>query len=475
MKSKDYAAFADDSKLLLETLRAFCRRQGIAESTFGRLAVNDGKFAKRIAGGSQVELDTARRVAEFIDDVEQGRIRVRGRPRRKQDKSTWDKVAELIDNETTIRTPGSLAFYEQRQRYHVFANTTNESWVLADRVANELQSIRAHAPGIRIFYAPMDNGITLTRMLRALHAYFPNVPVLVVLKGRGLEDLRNTMGRLIDRLIEHPLCVFVLTNLYYWEALDLQKTSDDNPHPTNWQEVALTGQLSFDYQNQIATLYEDLASEWQVLPGDHSQPVYARPSVVTIFREDHRFQLESLIPTQDSTDLHYDYCLLNHPYLHTHTMKFRIDFVLKPVLERLAPGGRMTVVQAYGHDPSHDIVRQLWPDQPLDTVSRHDIISQLQASLRDDRGNFSFTGYTDKQSLFRFDMHTLPVFEDQPIGALTLASAWNNAVYFAQVKETLAQEGMHDVDKRIAVTDAVLRENGGLWFVNETFSATRKV
>ena len=38
----------------------------------------------------------------------------------------------------------------------MFANTTNESWVLAERVASELKSIRARTPGIRIFYAPMD-------------------------------------------------------------------------------------------------------------------------------------------------------------------------------------------------------------------------------------------------------------------------------------------------------------------------------
>ena len=119
-------------------------------------------------------------------------------------------------------------------------------------------------------------------------------------------------------------------------------------------------------------------------------------------------------------------------------------------------------------------VCRLWPEQSLDTVSRYEIIRELRASLGEKRREYSFTGLTDTHALFRFDMHTLPVFEDQPIGALTLSSAWNNAVYFAQVKEELAQKGMNDFDRRIAVTEEVLRENGGLWFVNETFSATRK-
>ena len=37
-----------------------------------------------------------------------------------------------------------------------------------------------------------------------------DVPVQFVIKGWGREDVRNTM----NRLAEHPLTVFVTTNLY---------------------------------------------------------------------------------------------------------------------------------------------------------------------------------------------------------------------------------------------------------------------
>ena len=36
---------------LLDEIRRFCREQGMAESTFGRRAVNDGKFVGRIRDG----------------------------------------------------------------------------------------------------------------------------------------------------------------------------------------------------------------------------------------------------------------------------------------------------------------------------------------------------------------------------------------------------------------------------------------
>ena len=471
--SLDLIDLVDEPDAIVVKVKAFCDKYGVAESTFGRLAVNDGKLVSRIAGGSRIEVETARRMSDFMAKVDRGDVRLRGRPRRKKDRSAAETMAALINQETSIRTPGSFAFHEQRHRYHVFANTTNESWVLADRISDELTGIVPGPDGIRLFFAPMDNGITLTRTLRALHAAQPDTPVLVVLKGRGLEDLRNTMGRLVDRLAEHPLTVFAMTNLYTREALQLDKLSEDSPDPVQWHEVALEGTRSYDFQRRIGALYEGLSREWQIFQGAHAQPVYAKPSVVTVFRDDYRAKLAHLIPQPGQGGLSYDYCLLNHPYLQSHTMQFRIDHVLGPVADALAPGGRMTVVQAHGQDPAHDIVRRVWPDQPMPFISRHDIIRELRSALGEQAGDYSISGLTDAKSLFRFDMHTLPLLEGQTIGALSLSSAWNNAIYFAEVKEELAQAAVHEGVRYMDVTRDVLHQHGGLWFVNETYSVTR--
>jgi hypothetical protein len=44
---------------LLGEIETFCRLTGIAESTFGRQAVNDGKLCVRLRNGKDVTLDTA--------------------------------------------------------------------------------------------------------------------------------------------------------------------------------------------------------------------------------------------------------------------------------------------------------------------------------------------------------------------------------------------------------------------------------
>ncbi len=459
---------------LVEEVRSFCDGHGIAESTFGRHSVNDGKLVSRISSGSWIEDMTAKRVRAFMDQVERGEIVLRGRPRRKKSDSNAKKMAELISSESSVRTPGSFAFHEQRQRFHIFANTTNESWVVADRVACELADITPGRDGIRLLYTPMDNGIILARTLRALHALYPDTPVLVVMKGRGLEDLRNTMGRVVDRLTEHPLSVFVVSNMYLREVVCLTKLSRDNPADVVWRDVPLTGNVSYDFQGQVARLYGELSNEWLIHQGETSQPVYALPSVAVIYRRDRARDVKAILPEHGRPDLRlrYNYALLNRPYLHSHTMTFRLDHVLRPVFDRLAAGGRMTVIQGLGQDPAHEIVARIWPDQALPATSRYEVIRNLRKALQGER--FSVSGLTDTNALFRFDMHTLPVLQGHNLGTQSLSSAFNNAVYFAQVREELAQEAIREGRRYLEITEEVLRKHGGLWFVNEAFSVTRK-
>lgn len=460
---------------LLRDIRTFCETHGVAETTFGRLAGNDGKLVGRIAAGSAITSVTAQRLRTFMAGVTAGQTRLKGRPRRKHDIATATTMAKLSTRESGIRTVSSLAFHEQRQRYLVFAGTTNEAAVVADRAAVEIRSLKPHQPGIRLFISPSDDGLAINRLLRYFHRASPGVPVLVVIRGRGLEELHSTMSLLIDRLVENPLTVLVFTNLYMREAVCLQKLSDDCPHDLVWRDISLRGSHSLDFQEQLEPLYPQLADEWQVHRGKSGQPVYDRPSVLVLYREDHRFMLEPLLPRPDTgATLRFDYCLLNRPYLHSHPMGFRIEHVLLPVAEQLAEGGCVTVVQSAGDDPAHDIVRQVWPNADMDFVRRHEVIAELRRELGDRAREFTFKGMTDTGSLFRFDMHALPRITDQPLGALSLASAWNNAVYFAQVRDESVHQVMREGTAYLEAAREVIAHHDGLWFLNESFSFTRR-
>lgn len=59
------AIMTAQSQLVAE-IEAFLRNRKISESTFGRLAVNDGKFMKRMRSGGNLTVKTIERVREYI-------------------------------------------------------------------------------------------------------------------------------------------------------------------------------------------------------------------------------------------------------------------------------------------------------------------------------------------------------------------------------------------------------------------------
>src|ERR1700749_3691386 len=51
---------------LLQEISDYCRQTGLAESTFGRRAVNDGKLASRLRHGGRLTTETLDRIRSFL-------------------------------------------------------------------------------------------------------------------------------------------------------------------------------------------------------------------------------------------------------------------------------------------------------------------------------------------------------------------------------------------------------------------------
>src|SRR5258708_19624601 len=52
---------------LLAQISDYCRQTGLAESTFGRRAVNDGKLANRLRNGGRITTETVDRIQAFMN------------------------------------------------------------------------------------------------------------------------------------------------------------------------------------------------------------------------------------------------------------------------------------------------------------------------------------------------------------------------------------------------------------------------
>lgn len=367
-----------------------------------------------------------------------------------------------------------LRFYDNRQKYLAFVNTCNEKSVVAQRAAAELRHVHPSPPALRLFDAGMGDATVLARLMRHAHALFPTVPLKAVAKEISLEDVRLGLEKMPDRFVEHPATVLVITNLHYADAARLAPGDDQAREPLNWREVRLSGQTSNAYAEQIDALADDLAFGWQTRPSPKTgNPVYERPSVLVVYREDHAFLLDGVIPRQGQTFGTYDLIVASQPWRARVAARFKAEKVLAPLSRSLARNGRMLVVQSYGHDPALEIIRRLWPGEDPFQVGRRQLLAALEVELGPDAGDFTLDVTPDDQAIFRYRMHTLPNRIDDRIGTSTLLAAWNAAVYVNQIED----ERLDEVVGRgnyLEVTQDVLHAHDGLWFNDEAFVVSRR-
>ena len=365
-------------------------------------------------------------------------------------------------------------FFDNRQKYLAFINTCNEKWRVAERAAKELTHLRPDPPALRLFDAGMGDGTVLAHVLRAMHQRFSTLPFYIVGKEISLEDIRLSLEKLPDRLVEHPSSVFVLTNLYYAEAPWLMPRDVRAAAALNWKTVELEGNSAYGYGQQLRSLDEFLVDAWQATGSPKSgNPLYVRPTVMIIYRRDHKFSLDPVIPRPGQAGADYDLILASQPWRARMDAQFKVKFVLSPLTRALRPGGRLLAVQSYGNDVGLELIQRVWPDENPFQVGRHELLKTLKKELGHVASEFNFNALSDDKSIFRYHMHTLPDEIADSIGTSTLFAAWNAATYVGQIEDQRLEKVLSSTEY-LEATAAVLQEHGGLWFNDESFVVSRR-
>ena len=455
----------DERHRVLAAIEAFCRREGMAASAFGRAALNDGTFVGRLRDGRQVRAATLAKVRRFLDEHGTGA----------------QSDAAGVSGATSAGAGGdsggkrAFRFYDNRQKYLMFVNTCSEKWAVAERAGVELGLVHPRPPALRVFDAGMGDGTVLTGVMRQMHRRFPTFPFYVVGKEISVEDVRLGLEKMPDRLFEHPATVLVVTNLHYSEAPSLTPRSMQSAATLNWMDIPLSGNTAHEFHEQIAALQPTLAETWRVRTSEKTgNPLYVRASVLVLYREDHRFLLDQVIPRPGRTGDGYDLIVASQPYRARMPADFKVRRVLAPLSRSLAPGGRLLCIQSHGGDPGLEIVRKIWPDEQPFRTDRHLLLKALKAEIGRSRRDLNYNAYSDRRAIFRYDMHTLPTeIEDSNIGTSTLFAAWNAAIYVAQIEDARL-EGVVADGSYLNATRDVLSTYGGLWFYDESFVVSRR-
>lgn len=364
-------------------------------------------------------------------------------------------------------------FYDNRQKYLAFVNTCNEKSVVAGRAADELAQLEPRPPALRIFDAGMGDATVLSRLMRTVHRHFPTVPLLAVAKEISLEDVRLGLDKMPDRFYEHPHMVLVLTNLSYMDAPQLLPSGERAGEELNFQQVALKGSSAFEFAQQIEDLHELLAHGWETKPHPETgNPVYARPSIFVLYREDHGFMLDTVIPKPGVSPGKFDFVLASQPWRAKTTAQFKAEKILAPLARSLAPDGRLLTIQSRGQDPPQEVVQRLWPGETPFPVDRHALLAALKDALGAEAAEFDLTDPPDEQAIFQYQMHTLPSEIGDRIGTSTLFAAWNAVIYVNQIEDERL-DPVVTTGAYLEATQDVLHRHGGLWFNDEAFVVRR--
>ena len=459
---------------LLSQIQTYCQEANMAESTFGFLAVNDGKLCNRLRAGKDVTLATAQKIEGFIRDQGSGLTGNSGESTPDINHRGANDTVPGQDSAGPVDSGRPFRFYDNRQKYLAFINTCNEKWKIAERVAAELTHVQPKPPAFRLFDAGVGDGTLLSHVMRAMHRRFPTLPFFVVGKEISLEDVRLCLEKLPDRFVEHPASVIVLTNLYYSESPWLMPRDVTKAAALNWQEVELEGSSAYEYGEQLRALDDLLVDGWQTKASEKTgNPIYVRPSVLVLYRADNRFLLDSVIPRRGYVSGDYDLLLASQPWRNRMSLEFKVGKILAPLTRSLGPGGRLLAVQSYGQDPCADLIHAIWPDEQIVGQNRHQLIVSLKEELGRESRAFNFNAGSDARSVFRYQMHTLPDEISSSIGTSTLFAAWNAAIYAAQIEDERL-ESVISTGEYLEITSRMLQQHNGLWFNDESFVISRR-
>ncbi|HVB89081.1 MAG TPA: hypothetical protein VND97_02670, partial [Beijerinckiaceae bacterium] len=159
---------------LLREISDYCRSAGLAESTFGRAAINDGKLVSRLRNGGRITTDTLDKIRGFMAarpaPLEARQAVVARLPWGRPEAPLIGNGADSADAGARGHDPKrNFRFFDNRQKYLLFVNTCSEKWDVANRVSQELANIHPRPPSVRVFDAGVGDGTILSRVMRAMH------------------------------------------------------------------------------------------------------------------------------------------------------------------------------------------------------------------------------------------------------------------------------------------------------------------
>src|SRR5262249_33783155 len=144
-----------------------------------------------------------------------------------------------------------------------------------------------------------------------------------------------------------------------------------------WHEEALLGNTAHDFETQITQLQGFLAQNWRAKVSKVSgNPIYEKPVVLVLYREDYKFLLDQLRPRAGAPRADSDLVIASQPYRARASTEFKASKVIAPLARSLGPGGRLIGIHSHGQDPGLEVIQKIWPGENPFMTDRHKLLRQ---------------------------------------------------------------------------------------------------
>ena len=360
----------------------------------------------------------------------------------------------------------NFRFFDNRQKYLLFVTTTNEKNIIADNIHPYLKKIKPTKPGLKIFDAGMGDGSLLMNIMRQAHQEHPHIPHLISTKEISMEDVRLGLEKLPDRFVEHKNTVFVISNMHYSEAANLQSNNPMKQKKINWKNIKLKGNTSIDFAKQLREINTFLEKNWEIERDSRTgNPTYKTPSVLVIYRRDQEFVLNDIIPTKSRSKNKFDLIIASQPYRSRIPAEKKVKYVIAPMINALSKRGKLIIVHAAGKDPANQIIKNIWPNEKPFSSLATEITKYIKSSFT--KENLKEIKFLDKK-IIKCKLRALPNEIQGGIATSIIFSAWNVAVYVNQIDDFKVIEA-EKTKKYQQVVARIINKNKGLYFNNELF------
>ena len=226
--------------------------------------------------------------------------------------------------------------------------------------------------------------------------------------------------------------------------------------------------------SRLRALDSFLVDGWQVKASEKTgNPMYVRPSVLVIYRKDHSFLLDNVIPRPGQVAGNYDLVIASQPWRARMSAEFKVKKVLAPLIRSLGPAGRLLAVQSCGDDPALEMVKEIWPDEEPFKVNRHELIKVLRDELAREARDFNFVvGLGCEIDFSLRDAHLAERGAAEHRHVHAVRSVERRQLCGAD-RRRAHRECDAWGDQYLQVTAKVLKKHRGLWFNDESFVVER--